>query len=74
MCSVSVLNPCQVYYSKKVKADGKVSWQGGRNLADSAEFTKGFCLEVFRCWVNRHLPGAAQPPRVQPEIGVDDEE
>ena len=43
----------QVYHVAKTNADGSRSWQGGRDLASSAEFTSEFCKKVLECWENR---------------------
>lgn len=39
-------------------------WQGGKDLAESAEFTSEFCTALLNCWENRDAANAdAQKPK-----------
>lgn len=38
------------YVVKIRKRDGTRGWQGGKNLAQSATWTKSFCLAIMRAW------------------------
>ena len=41
----------QVYHVKVTRPDGSIGWQGGPDLALSAEFTEEFCDAVRDCWL-----------------------
>ena len=36
-----------------MNASGKSTWQGGRDLASTAEYTMTFCRAVRACWEAR---------------------
>lgn len=38
------------YHRKVLRADGVQTWQGGRDLASSAEYPLTFCRNVLKIW------------------------
>ena len=40
----------KVYHVKVKKANGAWGWQGGKDLAETAEWTEEFCSALLDCW------------------------
>ena len=51
--------PVKVYHLRVQRPDGSFGWQGGPDLAKSAEFTGEFCAAIRKCWENRHMKRVA---------------
>ena len=51
MCSLP--HAAQEYHVKVRRPDGSWGWQGGRDLANSAEYTWSFCRALLKCWEQR---------------------